>query len=212
MMSLADRSRDAQLKWVRWWAYGCILEADHSWQVDAGLAGGRTSLENLAPLQHRLLRARWGLPEGLPELPSEALWQLIALTPPQRIWVLELIASVCRAPEKPLPSEPSLWCRRLAKALRPGLWLPENLNFTARRQHDALCLLRHCLSAAAWPRVRLLFPRSCSVGVEESPAVALPASRVNVLCDAAIWKARLCAAPDGNDVGVFVSHRRESSV
>lgn len=210
MTPLAEMSRDAQLRWVRWWAYGCVLEADHSWQVDTALAGGRTALESLAPLQHRLLRARWGLPEGLPEPPSEALWQLIALTPPQRVWALELIAAVCREPERSLPPEPSLWCRRLAKALRPGLWLPENLNFTARRQSDALCLLRHCLSAAVWPRVRLLFPRSWSIDVKETPVVALPASRVNVLCDAAIWKARLCAAPDGDDVGVFVSQRRES--
>lgn len=210
MSPLTEMSREAQLTWARWWAYGCVLEADHSWQVDVALAGGRAALERLAPLQHRLLRARWGLTEGLPEFPSEALWQLVALTPPQRIWALELIAAVCRSPDQALPSEPSLWCRRLAKALRPGLWLPDNLNFTVRRQSDALCLLRHCLSAAAWPRVRLLFPRSWIAGVEVAPAVALPASRVNVLCDAAIWKARLCAAPDDDDVGVFVSQRRES--
>ncbi|MFP1891544.1 serine kinase [Lonsdalea quercina] len=210
MTLLEGMSREAQLRWVRWWAYGCILEADGSWRVDAGLAGGRTAMESLAPHQHACLRARWSLPESLPESPSEALWALIALTPDQRVWALELIASVCRAPEHPLPPAPSQWCRRLAKALRPGLWLPENLSFTARRQSDALCLLRHCLSAAAWPRVRLLFPRSWSVGVEETPAAALPESRVNALCDAAIWKARLSAAPDGDDVGVFVRHRREA--
>ncbi|WJY17214.1 serine kinase [Pectobacteriaceae bacterium CE90] len=178
-----------RLAWVQWWAYGCGLQADNSWHAAGSSAGEAALLASVAPVYHHLLRSRRTVPDDFPAWPEPKLLHLAALHPVQRQWVLILIATVCREqPQNRLSESVSVWCRRLAKALRPGLWLPDTLLFNTRRDSDALCILRSHYPAACWSRLRLLFPQTVSEQAEQHEIGGLPAARITTLCEAIIWK------------------------
>ncbi|MEM0675075.1 serine kinase [Dickeya oryzae] len=173
------------LRWNQWWCYGCLQQADPSW-FDASRFD--ESDMALASVHHTAIRHRLDLEEAYPPEPQNALLQLGQLAPPARHQVLVLIAAVCRETSGELPQALAVWCRRLAKALRPGLWLPSSLAFSQHREQDALVILRHRFPAPCWSRLPLLYPRSWRERAQELLSKDLPASRIASLCDAIIWK------------------------
>ncbi|WP_264085447.1 serine kinase [Dickeya chrysanthemi] len=183
-MHSASDVHDA-LHWIQWWCYGCLRQADASWLTTVAFSEDDLAL---APVHHTAMRHRLGIVETAPPPPESALLQLGQLNAEQRRQVLALIAAVCRETEGEQPDALAIWCRRLAKALRPGLWLPSSLAFGQRREQDALVILRSRFPASCWSRLQLLYPRDGCDGAAETPAEALPASRIASLCDAIIWK------------------------
>ncbi|ASY77363.1 type III secretion protein [Pectobacterium polaris] len=184
------------LAWLIWWAEDCLLQADPSWW------NGKVTLPD-APLRRDWLHVNavqlhrhFSLPSVLPPDPLASLMQMGALDTAQRETVLRLMARVCQPVRSPDRSDAEgIWCERLAKALRPGLWLPSAVTFSslssaspAASYQDALTLLRIRYGETCWPRLRLLFPRDGSCACH-APTMSLPAARLNALCDALIWKA-----------------------
>ncbi|WP_263062906.1 serine kinase [Dickeya dadantii] len=188
MIRVAD-DNDA-LRWSRWWCYGCLRQADPSW-LDATVFSADQMA--LAPVHHTAMCRRLGVAEALPPAPESTLLQLGQLDAGRRRQVLLLMAAVCRETPGELPETLAVWCRRLAKALRPGLWLPPSLTFDRHREQDALAILRCRFPQACWSRLQLLYPRDWRDGAGQPPGEKLPASRIASLCDAIIWK-----ATDGN--------------
>ncbi|ANE77535.1 hypothetical protein [Dickeya solani] len=188
MISAAD-DNDA-LRWSRWWCYGCLRQADPSWREATVFSEDEMAL---APVHHAAMRRRLGVAEALPPAPESTLLQLGQLDVEQRRQVLLLMAAVCRETPGDLPETLAVWCRRLAKALRPGLWLPPSLAFDQQREQDALAILRCRFPQACWSRLQLLYPRDWRDGGGQPLGEVLPASRIAGLCDAIVWK-----ATDGN--------------
>ncbi|WOA51430.1 serine kinase [Dickeya solani] len=188
MISVAD-DNDA-LRWSRWWCYGCLRQADPSWREAVVFSEDEMAL---APVHHAAMRRRLGVAEALPPAPESTLLQLGQLDVEQRHQVLLLMAAVCRETPGDLPEMLAVWCRRLAKALRPGLWLPPSLAFDQQREQDALAILRSRFPQACWSRLQLLYPRDWRDDAGQPLGEALPASRIAGLCDAIVWK-----ATDGN--------------
>ncbi|MBN3082891.1 type III secretion protein [Pectobacterium polaris] len=182
--------------WLIWWAEDCLLQADPSWW------NGKVTLPD-SPLRRDWLHVNavqlhrhFSLPSVLPPDPLASLMQMGALDTAQRETVLRLMARVCQPVRNPDGSDAEgIWCERLAKALRPGLWLPSAVTFSAfsstspdARHQDALTLLRIRYGETCWPRLRLLFPHDGACACQ-APTMSLPAARLNALCDALIWKA-----------------------
>nr|WP_113865240.1 type III secretion protein [Brenneria salicis]NMN91774.1 hypothetical protein [Brenneria salicis ATCC 15712 = DSM 30166]RBP65841.1 hypothetical protein DES54_104106 [Brenneria salicis ATCC 15712 = DSM 30166]RLM31875.1 hypothetical protein BHG07_03490 [Brenneria salicis ATCC 15712 = DSM 30166] len=177
-----------RLDWLTWWASGCVSQADDSWGAEALFAALPQRKQAFMHANIPLLSRHFDLPMQLPPEPNSSLMQIGTLSAFQREQVLNLMAAVCQpqAPFAILTDDQITWCRRLAKALRPGLWLPPHLMF-ADRHADALTLLRARYGEACWPRLRLLFPQSWVTRSREPDGV-LPAGRLTALCDALIWK------------------------
>ncbi|WP_437216891.1 type III secretion protein [Pectobacterium sp. LFLA-215] len=200
----------AALTWLNWWTTDCLLQADPSWWR------GKVRLPE-SPQRHdwlyvnaAQLHRHFSLPQRLPPDPFSSLMhvslmQIGALDTAQRETVLRLMARVCQ-PTRHVERDDAegIWCERLAKALRPGLWLPASITFSTSSPsmplivgyQDALLLLRTRYGDACWPHLRLLFPRDGyrdGENCDPVPTVSVPVARLNALCDALIWKASVPA-------------------
>lgn len=182
-----DQSR---LDWVKWWAGLCVLQADPDWDAPRFFTPATPRLLGLIHLNPPALGRYFALPMHPPPEPNPLLMRLAALNGGQRAQVLRLMAAVCLPPDhrREQATEPEIWCRGVAKALRPGLWLPDAWRFSD--DAEALALLRVYFGEPCWPRLRLLYPRGLAQRCP-LPEHALPRGRLDALCDAVIWKAAL---------------------
>ncbi|KFX01331.1 hypothetical protein [Pectobacterium carotovorum] len=189
------------LAWLVWWAEGCLLQADPSWWNGKVRLPDSSQRRDWLHVNAVQLHRYFSLPPVLMPDPLASLMQMGALDTAQRETVLRLMARVCQPVRNPDRSDAEgIWCERLAKALRPGLWLPSAVTFSVSSSlassavgyQDALTLLRIRYGETCWPRLRLLFPRDWSCDGDNpchAPTMLLPAARLNALCDALIWKA-----------------------
>ncbi|MEQ9917278.1 type III secretion protein [Pectobacterium aroidearum] len=193
--------------WLTWWVKDCLLQADPSWWRGKVRLPESPQRRDWLHVNAAQLHRHFSLPSPDPfaSLMHVSLMQIGALDTAQRETILRLMARVCQPMRNPDRSDAEgIWCERLAKALRPGLWLPAQVTFSAPSSapspsesfatgyQDALLLLRIRYGEACWPHLRLLFPRDwpCD-GDNQShiPTMSVPAARLNALCDALIWKA-----------------------
>ncbi|MEI7219629.1 type III secretion protein [Pectobacterium carotovorum] len=189
------------LAWLIWWAEDCLLQADPSWWHGKVRLPDSPQRRDWLHVNAEQLHRHFSLPSVLPPDPLASLMQIGTLDTAQRETVLRLMARVCQPVRNPDRSDAEgIWCERLAKALRPGLWLQSAVTFSvssslassAAGYQDALTLLRIRYGETCWPRLRLLFPRDWPGDGEhpcDTPTMSLPAARLNALCDALIWKA-----------------------
>ena len=176
------------LQWVQWWASGW-LGADRSWRIEEYFSPPeRTLVETASQLHHLAFARRLGLSPGLPAKPDPVVLQLSEWNADARSRALSLIAEICgkdRAVE--LPEAERLWCRRVAKALVPGQWLPSEWA-KGDPAVDGLRLLRCRLDEACWQRARLLFAKPMVEQAESAASERLPAAKLAALWEAVIWK------------------------
>lgn len=189
------------LVWLTWWVKDCLLQADPSWWRGQVALPESPQRRDWLHVNAEQLHRHLSLPQRLPPDPLASLMHIGELDTAQRETVLRLMARVCQPIRNPDRADAEgIWCERLAKALRPGLWLPTQMTFSvssaapslsessATGYQDALLLLRIRYGEVYWSRLRLLFPRDWPDHHLIS-AVSLPAARLNALCDALIWKA-----------------------
>lgn len=176
------------LQWVQWWASGW-LGADQSWQVEDYFSPSeRALLEPASHLHHVAFARRLGLSPGLPAKPDPVVLRLSEWNAETRSRALSLIAEICGKDRVvDLHEAERLWCRRVAKALLPGQWLPSEWA-KGDPAVDGLRLLRCRLDGACWQRARLLFPRPMVEQVESGTPETLPAAKLAALWEAVIWK------------------------
>lgn len=192
------------LSWLIWWVEDCLLQADVSWWDGKGAQPEPPLHRDEVHVNAVRFNRHFSLPLMLPPEPSASLMQIGALDSVQRETVLRLITRVCQPGRRPNHADAeSIWCERLAKALRPGLWLPSSMTFSASSLPvcylDALMLLRIRYGETCWPRLRLLFPRTWG-NDDHTPTMSLPAARLNALCDALIWKASALTSISNNEL------------
>lgn len=135
---------------------------------------------HLARSRHGDLLTCLGVTPSPPPAPQADAMHWLSLTEQQQAQALALAAAICCAnPSSHLPvsDEQWSWCRGLAKALRPGLWLEGEVV-------DARCMLGAWLGEGCWSRLRLAWaPDDVLV-----PARNLPARKLDALWHAVLWK------------------------
>lgn len=182
---------DIALRWLRWWAIDCWLTAQHQWREAEFYRLGDQQLILLARTHHRLFCERLQLSPLIAPV-DPVLLQLLLLPAAQRELALRLEAEVCwrGSTQATLLPEQQRWCRRIAQAMRPGLWLPVTLGIpTPCADVNGLWLLRQRSGAQCWPRVRLAFPKDRVLIVEQLPMMADFPQRLLPLWQAAVWYA-----------------------
>lgn len=173
--------------WLHWWQQAYWHQADESWHDNAFFALPADQQQALAWQQPEVVAQGFGIQSAPPAAPDARLITLIALSDEQWTRLLALLAGIC-APQSGPPSLSAatlIWCRRLSKALRCESWLsPEQAD---SYPCGSLLLLRS-LAPESWPRLRLRFPRNWTARVDAFAPVALPATRLAGLVDAALWQ------------------------
>lgn len=175
---------NGEFAWLHWWACAW-LQAAPDW-TPAPLAGiGRQRLAGLARSQHVALSRAYGIQPCAAPKPRLALLELIRADAQRRELTFTLVAALC-APQADfaLTAEQRVWCRSIAKALRPGQWLVGG--------QDPLALLRTWAGPAAWQRLRLSLPRTRVISLEQNPAPRAPATKLDALWGGALWRSAQC--------------------
>ncbi|RWR00994.1 hypothetical protein ED28_16220 [[Pantoea] beijingensis] len=196
---------DAQA-WVVWWTEGYWQQVEESWHSLAFFHQPQSLISRLLAMNPQLIAGQLGIDTRLPTAPHGLTRALLALSAEQRTVALRLTAGIgsfypADAAAPPLDEEMLQWCKRIARALRPGVWLPEDL--TLPWQITSLMLLRHALPQGCWQRVRFLFPSAWVVASEEirddewAKNIML-INKLSPLWQAAFWRASL-ARTDTSD-------------
>ncbi|MRT54728.1 type III secretion protein HrpD [Enterobacteriaceae bacterium RIT693] len=189
--------------WLSWWLEGFWQQADASWhglpwfQLDEPR---RLSLIRQSP---QALSAMLGLAECLPDSPDARLLALISLFPHQRARLFVLVAEVCQPGSRAgqLEEPQRIWCERLTRGLRPGVWLPSTLSFRGESDFAVLYLLRPLFTPVAWQRLRFSFPQPdvelCEGAFPNDPTP--PLNRLQALWEGALWQAQQYQTSAPND-------------
>lgn len=189
--------------WLRWWQQGFWQQADGSWFTLPWFQLDEARRQSLMRKSPQALSAMLALEDCLPESPDARLLALASLDSAQREALFALVAEVCqRGSRAGQIDEPQrIWCERLTRGLRPGVWLPPTLSFSGESDYAVLYLLRPLFTPAAWQRLRFSFPRSavelCEASFPDDPTP--PLNRLQALWDGAIWQIQQRQASAMND-------------
>jgi len=189
--------------WLRWWQEGFWRQVDASWLGLPWFSLDEARRQSLMLKSSQAVPAMLALEDILPETPDARLLALVSLDLAQRETLFALVAEVCQrgSGAGQLAESQRIWCERLTRGLRPGVWLPASLSFSEEPNLAVLCLLCPILTPAAWQRLRFSFPQSiiaqCEAWVADEPAP--PLNRLQALWDGAIWQAQRSAVPALND-------------
>ncbi|AJZ90427.1 type III secretion protein HrpD [Klebsiella michiganensis] len=196
-----DRALTAN--WLRWWLEGFWRQADASWFGLPWFSLDEARRQSLMLKSPQALPAMLVLEECLPETPDTRLLALVTLDLAQRETLFALVAEVCqRGSGAGQLTEPQrVWCERLTRGLRPGVWLPASLSFSEEPNLAVLCLLRPIITPAAWQRLRFSFPQAVIARCEAMlvDETVPPLNRLQALWDGAIWQAQQPRTPALND-------------
>jgi hypothetical protein len=137
-----------------------------------------------------------------PPAPDANTLQWLALESGRRQLAMSIVEQIC-APDRSSPSivdEHAMWCRSLAMALRPGLWLQ---NLEPDRQ-VGVCLLAHWIGPDCWSRLRLAWPMPLAEVPEQDITVNAGAPRkLQALWPAVLWRVTVSTqdTPEVSNVG-----------
>jgi hypothetical protein len=185
--------RSVEDQWAHWWcnAWGW---AHPQWKARFadGYGLSEADCEPLMRSRPGTFLQAVGIPATQPPVPAQNLLQWLALNADQREQALMLARHICFPPlgrhgvaatadgvPEPEINPHALWCRSVAKALRPGVWL-DPLNA------DARVLLGAWVGEACWSRLRLSWAPG-EVGEAVGP---LPENKLTTLWHAILWRVR----------------------
>ncbi|GLX14964.1 type III secretion protein [Pseudomonas straminea] len=163
--------------WIRWW-YAAGDPASPGWPVGANAEHMALALRS--PIsRHACIAESRAVRLAQPPEPHQGLLRWIGLSEAEQVFTLHLVEGVCALSRScdALPSVDERWCRSLAKALRPGLWLPAG-------PVDARLLLGAWVGPQRWARVRLQWPSAALDGLPPG----LPGHRLDTLWSAVLWR------------------------
>ncbi|WP_434698145.1 type III secretion protein [Pseudomonas sp. D1-1] len=130
--------------------------------------------------RHDALLTLLGIPPSAPPEPQPNVIEWLSLTEAQRLQALALVRAICfAAADDQLSYAQWSWCRGIAKALRPGLWLTEEVT-------DPREILAGWLGERCWSRLRLLWPPETTL----EPAFNVPSRKLDALWRSVLWRVR----------------------
>lgn len=179
---------------LTWWSFSWRW-ADSSWLqawADAGVSPH--VVESLALSRHQDWLGLLGVAPSQPIEPCPALLQWLALQPAQRVEALRLATRICfPASQQTGEGEHELWCRSLAKALRPGAWI------APQTQADARLVLAAWIAPECWSRLALSWPKAEIQSLEPVPGL-WPQRKLDTLWQALLWRVHTPAVPSEREV------------
>ncbi|EXU75772.1 hypothetical protein [Erwinia mallotivora] len=190
-MSEMPPADEAALRWLRWWCIDCWLSADASWRQAEFYQLDDSRLAALARTHHPVICQQLQL-SPVVSAPDNELLAWRDLPESQRQLALRLAAEVCwrDCTEALLLPEQQRWCRRIAQAMRPGLWLTEAEGLPVNDGDiNGLWLLRLRAGPGCWPRMRLAFPAEQVRRMESLPQPDAFPPRLLPLWQAVLWYA-----------------------
>lgn len=184
-------SQQMERRWVDWWTQGFWQQADSSWHHIPFFNLDYSLREHLSRSHNTAIETQLGLAHILPGSPDDRILSLSQLSPEQRQLMTRLVSEICQRDQQTdeLNTELRRWCLRITQALRPGLWLPDELAFSHAPQPAALALLAYLLPTASWLRLRMSFDYQA---VRQLPELTgdLPRNKLYALWDAVIWRSQ----------------------
>ncbi|WPC73473.1 hypothetical protein [Vibrio porteresiae] len=148
------------------------------------------SLELVGTVAPRFLRVWLELDDcAMPKRDEQTLRWLKLSLDRQNLVALLLVEIVRKgASHGQLAAPDEEWCRHLAKALRPGLWLNEAILNTD--PEVLLCLvIRQFVAQELWQRLRVTLPHRAVQTAELLANEPLPRNRINQLWQSVLWRA-----------------------
>ncbi|MGW1442356.1 serine kinase [Serratia rhizosphaerae] len=183
---------DATLRWLDWWHSGFWRNAHPSWRQALPFPAPAAAL---ARVRGAALRRRLGVADAALPRPQPQLLTLLALDDDARSLLLALVAEICTGGTA-LPGELKIWCRRLAKGLRPESWLPTpSVGQTPAVTSLTLLQARY---PDCWPRLRMAFDHHDVCRCPPS-SPALEPRRLQPLWEAALWQCQRTLTEDGEE-------------
>lgn len=185
--------------WLVWWHHGYWWQADDSWRPPRFAALPAAQQQRFLQQHASVWQHALAIPDTPIGTPQPLVLALTRLPMADRAQLLMVMAEITGCATT-LPSEVKIWCRRLAKALRPDSWLPPDWYAGGDYTHSLRLL--QALWPQLWPRLKLLFPQATvircmervtrlsrpEVAVSETASPALPATRLYPLLEAALWQ------------------------
>ncbi len=164
--------------WIRWW-FAAGEEVQPLWCAEP--VGNHEGLALCAPIsRHELIAHSRAVQLPQPPEPHEGLVRWVRLPEAEQAIALCLVEAIC-APQQSLPESlvaHEVWCRSVAKALRPGLWLPS-------APLDARLLLGAWIGPQRWMRAKQQWPSSTLSQLPQG----LPSNRLDALWSSVLWRA-----------------------
>ena len=148
------------------------------------------SLKLVATVAPRFLRAWLEVDDCVMAKPDEQTLRWMKLSLDHQNLVALLLVEVVRkgASHGQLTTPDEEWCRHLAKALRPGLWLNEAILNTD--PEVLLCLvIRQFVEQDLWQRLRVTLPYRAVQTAELLANEPLARNRINQLWQSVLWRA-----------------------
>lgn len=176
-------------QWITWWCSGWRQHMHSSWPLPVALQLDHRLLALLELTHRHWLDSLYGIvPTPIPA-PKMGITILIALQPAQWHRLLQLVYCICAGHKtfslEYLTSQDKQWCRRVAKGLKPGLWLPASF-LSLDPITMAILLLRDWLGPAVWTRMRFCFGREKVEEVETISSSVITEKILNPLWQAVI--------------------------
>lgn len=183
--------QDIGQQWLNWWTQTCWQQATPGWHHLPFFRLQEGARQHLALTQQASVAELLGLPDALPGFPDKRVLTLSRASAVQHSQMLLLAGEICQCDSgtQVLNDAQRIWCQRISRALRPGLWLPTALNFASNPQPAALALLATLFPEATWLRLRMGFDYQTVMALPEVK-IAPPLSKLQALWDAVIWQSQ----------------------
>ena len=148
------------------------------------------SLELVETVAPRFLRVWLEVDDCVMAKPDELTLRWMRLSPACQNLAALLLAEIVRkgASDGQLTTPDEEWCRHLAKALRPGLWLSEAILNTDPEVLLCLVILQF-VEQELWQRLRVTLPYRAVQTAELLANEPLPRNRINQLWQSVLWRA-----------------------
>ncbi len=173
----------AEEHWIRWWC--APWEWAHADWIDVfadhcGMT--REDCTELLGTRHDVFLHSVGVVPSQPPPPVDSLMQWLQLDTTQQQRALSLAGRICfgqggQASPDDAGQVHEPWCRAVAKALRPGLWLDPSVS-------DARVLLAAWAGEPCWSRLRL----SWAPDALPPPCAELPENKLQTLWQSVLWR------------------------
>jgi hypothetical protein len=171
--------RSLEERWIHWWCAPWHW-AHPVWMARFAEQNGlpQSDADDLVRVRPGAFLQSIGIEPSQPPQPVESLVQWLTLSPEQQQQALKLVGRICLSRSTGIaPDQHEVWCRSVAKALRPGAWLHSS-------HDDPRLLLAVWTGETCWPRLRLTW----APGDLAETFVDLPANKLQTLWQSVLWR------------------------